>query len=134
MDCAKIPLNEFEGRYPNEFRPRVCLERCKDWSEGKIKMPVAKRAILDCHAVAKEIHDDVYGAICHSIGHAGSTVHVKSHALGLPIYELTSMVLKSGMKGYEKSIKEKIDYYENQLIYWEKKSNDIKFKWADFLS
>jgi hypothetical protein len=71
LDCGKKPLEEFEARYPDEKRPRTCLERCEDWARGKIKMPIAKRAILDSHAVAKEIDDPEFGHLCHAIGHAG---------------------------------------------------------------
>lgn len=39
------------------------LDLCEKWSRGKIKMPVAKRAILDAHAVAKEIDDKVIDGI-----------------------------------------------------------------------
>lgn len=53
LDCAKVPLAQFEKKYPYELRPRKALDLCEDWSRGKIKMPAAKRAILDAHAVAK---------------------------------------------------------------------------------
>ena len=39
------------------------LELCEAWASGKIKMPIAKRAFLDSHAVAKEIDDREYGAL-----------------------------------------------------------------------
>ena len=47
-------------------------------------MPEAKRAILNCHSVAKEISDKEYAAPCHAIGHAGASVHVGSYVIGLP--------------------------------------------------
>lgn len=100
LDCSKVPLAQFEEKYPYELRPRKALELCETWSKGKIKMPAAKRAILDAHAAAKEINDRVYGSLCHAIGHAGATVHVETHALGLPFYELTSIVLKFGKDEY----------------------------------
>jgi hypothetical protein len=66
-DCAGLPLARFEEKYPKERRPSICLELCEAWARGKIEMPVAQRAILDCHAVAKEITDKEYGALCHAI-------------------------------------------------------------------
>jgi hypothetical protein len=63
LDCAKVPLKQFEAKYPDECRPRICLELCEDWARGRIKMPIAKRAILDSHAVAKEIDDREYGSL-----------------------------------------------------------------------
>ncbi|MHB8076331.1 putative immunity protein [Desulfosporosinus fructosivorans] len=69
------------------------MKYCVDLSK------MAKRAILDSHAVAKKIDDSEYGALCHAIGHAGATVHVETHALGLPFYELTAIAFKYGKKG-----------------------------------
>lgn len=63
LDCAKQPLELFEAKYPDEGRPRTCLEFCEAWARGKIKMSAAKRAILDSHAVAKEIDNREYGAL-----------------------------------------------------------------------
>lgn len=64
LDCATVTLEYFENKYPSEQRPKICLELCESWARGKIKMPVAKRAILNAHAVAKEIDDREYGALC----------------------------------------------------------------------
>lgn len=133
LDCAKAPLTQFEKKYPQELRPRRALELCEAWSRGEIKMPLAKRAILDAHAVAKEIDDSVYGALCHAIGQAGATVHVETHALGLPFYELTSIVLESGRDEYPQKVQEKIDYYRQRLIYWQDNIDNINFEWVGFL-
>ena len=133
LDCAKIPLAQFEEKYPHELRPRMALEVCEAWSKGKIKMPAAKRAILDAHAVAIEIDDSIYSALCHAIGHAGATVHVETHALGLPFYELTSLVLRFGKDEYQKLVREKINYYCQRLIYWQENIDKLNFEWASFL-
>ncbi len=133
LDCAKLPLIQFEEKYPHETRPRTCLELCEAWARGKIKMPVAKRAILDSHAVAKEIDDKEYGALCHAIGHAGATVHVETHALGLPMYELTALVLKHGKDNFQNPVSEKISYYKNRLLYWQDNTDKLGLDWADFL-
>lgn len=133
LDCAKRPLAEFEEKYADELRPRKALELCEAWSRGKIKMPAAKRGILDAHAVAKEIDDKVYGALCHCIAHAGATVHVETHALGLPFYELSSMVFKFGKDEFQKPVQEKIDYYYQRLLYWRDNTDNQELDWADFL-
>lgn len=133
LDCAKLPLIQFEEKYPHETRPRTCLELCEAWARGKIKMPVAKRAILDSHAVAKEIDDSEYGALCHAIGHAGATVHVETHALGLPMYELTALVLKHGKDNFQNPVSVKISYYKNRLLYWQDNTDKLGLDWADFL-
>lgn len=93
----------------------------------------AKLAILDSHSVAKEINDAEYGALCHAIGHAGATIHVETHALGLPIYELTAIVLRYGKDAYINPVTEKIDYYMNRLQYWQENTSESELDWADFL-
>jgi hypothetical protein len=133
LDCAKLTLDQFEAKYPDEHRPRTCLELCEAWARGKIKMPIAKKAILDSHAVAKEIDDSEYAALCHAIGHAGATVHVETHALGLPMYELTAIVLKHGKDNFAKPVCEKIDFYYNRLVYWQETTDKLGLDWADFL-
>jgi hypothetical protein len=134
LDCSKLPLEQFETKYPDESRPRTCLELCEAWARGKIKMPIAKQAILDAHAVAKTIDDSEYCALCHAIGHAGATVHVETHALGLPIYELTALVLKYGKDNFPKPVSEKINYYYGRLLYWQENTDKLGLDWADFLS
>ncbi|MDY0235230.1 MAG: hypothetical protein RBR71_04350 [Gudongella sp.] len=133
LDCASIALKNFEDKYPDEKRPRICLEMCDDWARGKVKMPEAKRSILDCHAVVNGINDSEYQALCHAIGQAGSTIHVKSHALGLPIYELTAIVLRYGEKDFYKPVSEKIECYYNRLLYWQDNTDILDFEWAKFL-
>jgi len=133
FDCAKLTLEQFEAKYPDEQRPRTCLGLCESWARGKIKMPIAKKAILDSHAVAKEIDDSEYGALCHAIGHAGATVHVETHALGLPIYELTAIVLKYGKDDFLKPVIEKINYYYHNLLYWQENTDKLEHDWAAFL-
>lgn len=133
FDCAKQPLLKFEAKYPEEQRPRKALELCEAWAKGRIKMPAAKRAILDSHAVAKEIGDSVYGALCHAIGHAGATVHVETHALGLVFYELSSIVLENNKAGYQSDVSEKIDYYYQRLLYWQENYDKTDMIWAGFL-
>lgn len=133
LECAKLPLKRFEEKYPDEIRPRVCLELCESWARGRIKMPAAKKAILDSHAAAKDIDDAEYAALCHAIGHAGATVHVETHALGLPMYELTAIVLRHGKDNFSKPVSEKIEYYHNRLLYWQENTDKLELDWADFL-
>ncbi|ERI91387.1 hypothetical protein HMPREF1982_03346 [Clostridiales bacterium oral taxon 876 str. F0540] len=133
LDCAEVTLEQFEAKYTDERRPRACLELCEDWARGRIKMPIAKKAILASHAVAKEIDDGEYGALCHAIGHAGATVHVETHALGLPFYELTAIVLKYGKDNFPKPVSEKINYYYDRLLYWKENTDKLELDWAGFL-
>ncbi len=132
LDCAKITLREFETAYPEEKRPRACLELCEAWAGGKIKMPAARAAILASHAVAKQINNPVYSALCHAIGHAGATVHARNHAPGLPFYELTAIVL-GHRADFHKPVTEKINFYLDRLLYWNEHTDKTAFEWASFL-
>lgn len=132
LDCAKDTLAIFESVYPSEQRPRRALELCEAWSKGRIKMPAAKRAILDAHQAAKDC-DDEFGALAHAIGHAGAAVHVETHAMGLVIYELTAIVHRYG-QGYQKPVCEKIDYYKRRLLYWQEHTDKLSSEWAGFLA
>lgn len=58
---------------------------------------------------------------------------VETHALGLPFYELTSLVLKFGKDEYHKQVHEKINYYCQRLIYWQENIDKLDFEWASFL-
>lgn len=133
LDCAKVSLKEFEEKYPAESRPRICLELCEKWARGTIKMGEAKHAILGSHAAAKEVDDPRYEALCHAIGQAGATVHVGTHALGLPMYELTALVLKYGIDQFEEPVQDKIDFYQERLLYWQENTDQLKLEWAGFL-
>jgi len=132
FDCCETTLDIFEEKYQQEKRPRICRDTTIEWSKGKIKMPIAKKAILDCHRVSKEIDDSEYGAMCHAIGHACATVHVQTHAIGLVIYELTSLVIRYGEHSYHKPVTEKIEYYINKLLFWKDDHNSNFREWASF--
>lgn len=133
LDCGRLTLEHFEAKYPDESRPRACLELCEAWARGKIKMPIAKKAILASHAVAKEIENPEYGALCHAIGHAGATVHVETHALGLPFYELTALVLRHGKENFHKPVSDKLTFYKARLLYWQANTDNLGLDWANFL-
>lgn len=131
LDCGKVPLEKIQSKYPAEARPAAALELCGAWARGEIKMPAAKRAILDAHAVAKEVEDAAIAARCHAVGHAGATVHVETHAIGLPIYELTAIVLEN--EDYREPVAEKIRFYYQKLLYWQAHIDAEPRPWAAFL-
>lgn len=132
FECVKTPLALFESRYPNEARPRTAVELCHKWAQGDIKMPVAKRAILDCHGVCKEMDDPYGAALCHAIGQGVSTVHVETHAIGLPIYELSAIVINN-REAYQEKLDDKILYYIDTLCYFQEHLEQFDYPWADFL-
>lgn len=132
LDCAEGTLAAFEAERPGEGRPRLALERCAAWARGEIKMPEAKRAILDAHAAAKGAGDRRLCALAHAIGHAGATVHVKTHAPGLAFYELTAIRLEAGL-AWEEAVLRRIEFYTERLLYWREHAFDLGRVWAKFL-
>ncbi|AEV29566.1 hypothetical protein SpiGrapes_1770 [Sphaerochaeta pleomorpha str. Grapes] len=133
FDCAQAPLTLFEIGHPLETRPRTALQTCQAWARGDVKMPVARKAILACHAVAKEHTDTVTGLLAHAIGQACSTVHVETHALGLVFYELSAIVYTQGLDGCQMAVEEKIKSYYDRLLYWQGEIEHFEGSWAPFL-
>lgn len=96
-------------------------------------MPVAKRAILDCHAVAKEIDDKEAIALCHAVGQACAVVHTVGHALGFPIYDLTATICRCGSDDFASAVLARKNDYIDKLFYWREHSSDPVYTWAPFM-
>lgn len=133
LDCAAVPLAKLAEHCPAEDRPRMAIDASRAWARGEIKMPAAKRAILGAHAAAKEMKALADAALCHAVGHAGATVHVETHAIGLPMYELTAIVNECGFRDYQGAAAEKIEFYRQHLCYWQENTDNAGLPWADFL-
>lgn len=133
LDFAQESVNRLEEKYPEDQRPRKALQGAWDWASGKIKMREAQRKILDCHAFAKEIDDKEYIAVCHSIGQACAVVHTAGHAIGYPIYDLTSLVYQFGVEKCVEKIEKRKQEYMERIFYHAEHIKDYKGEWADFL-
>lgn len=118
---------------PNEKRPDNAVVLCKLWAAGDVKMPIAKKALLEAHSVAKEIQSPEDIALCHAVGQACATVHAETHAIGLPIYELTALVRKYCLEQCRKPIENRIAEYIACMKKCEKDIDFVEEKWADFL-
>ena len=98
LDLAAGSVAQLEETYPDESRPREALEAARAWAEGKIKMRLAQRKILDCHALAKELGSREDIALCHAVGQACAVVHTAGHAIGYPMYDLSAIVCRLGIE------------------------------------
>lgn len=96
-------------------------------------MPLAKAAILNCHAMAKDLIDPADAARCHAIGQACSVVHTAGHALGYPMYELTALVLESGIDHCREAVEARAAYYLERLLYWQEREPRQSGPWAGFI-
>ena len=134
LDLAEEAVGQFEQRHPEESRPRRTVDAARAWAAGQIKMPAAKRAILDCHALAKELTDPADIARCHAIAQGCSVVHTTGHAMGLPIYELTAIVRERGIDACKEAVERRSQEYLEKLLYWKEHEPEYTGPWAGFLS
>lgn len=133
LDCAQTPLDKLAKRQPAELRTKNALDISRLWARGEVKMPTAKSAILAAHAAAKDMTEPADAALCHAIGHACATVHVESHAIGLPMYELTAIVMDCGYRDYQNAVLERIGEYHQRLLFWQVAIDKSNLTWAKFL-
>lgn len=133
FEFAEETVKRLEKKYPTENRPRSALEASKLWASGRIKMPVAKREILNCHAVAKEMQSLEDIAQCHAVGQACSTVHTSGHALGFPIYDLTAIIRSYGAASCKTPVEIRKQEYIERMIYWGSHYESYTRNWADFM-
>ena len=133
LELAEETAQKLEEKYPEAHRPREAVGASRAWAAGEIKMPIAKQAILDCHAMAKELTNPADIARCHAVGQACSVVHTAGHALGYPMYELTAIVLEQGLDGCRDTVEQRVVYYEQRLRYWMEYEKTCQKNWAGFL-
>ena len=136
FDCLQIPLAALQSSYPDEGDILSAYQLSLAWAHGDIKMPAAKRAIMQCHAVAKRLQNDADIALCHAVGQGCATVHVETHAIGLAFYELTALVIQCGYRDYQDTVLEKIGFYTERLTWWQEHTPAYAAgeKWAGFLT
>ena len=133
LELAEDTVLQLAERYPEDLRPEEAIAASRAWAAGEIKIPFAKRAILNCHAMAKELTAPADIARCHAVGQACSVVHTAGHALGYPLYELTAIVLELGLDGCRDSVEQRVMYYEQRLRYWMEFEKTCQKNWAGFL-
>ena len=96
-------------------------------------MRPAQRAILDCHALAKELTRKEDIARCHGVGQACSVVHTPGHGLGYPLYDLTALVHQWGLEGCREAVEARLRAYETTLQTWSHRAETYPGPWAAFL-
>ena len=133
LELAEENVLQLTERYPEDLRPGEAIAAARAWAAGEIKMPIAKRTILNCHAMAKALTDPADIARCHAVGQACSVVHTAGHALGYPMYELTAIVLELGLDSCRDTVEQRVMYYEQRLRYWMEFEKTCQQNWAGFL-
>ena len=85
--CEERLLPVYEAAAPNDTRPTAAIFAARQWLDGKIKLPEAKAAILECHAAAREAEGNpTTQAAARAIGQCASTIHAPTHSAGLIFY------------------------------------------------
>ena len=133
LDFAAGSVAQLEETYPNEPRPKEALEAARAWAAGKIKMRLAQRKILDCHALAKELDSREDIALCHAVGQACAVVHTAGHAIGYPMYDLSAIVYRLGIENCADAVEQRKQEYIDRLFYWNAHADDYEGEWAQFL-
>ena len=133
LELAEESARVLAEKYPEDHRPREAIGASRAWAAGETKMPIVKRAILNCHAMAKVLESPADIARCHAVGQACSVVHTAGHALGYPMYELTALVLEQGLDDCKDAVEHRVRYYEQRLHYWAEHEKSCSQNWASFL-
>ena len=133
LELVEETARELAGKYPEDSRPLDAIAASRAWASGEIKMPIAKQATLNCHAMAKELADPADIARCYAVGQACSVVHTSGHALGYPMYELTAIVLELGLDNCREPIEQRVMYYKQRIRYWMEYEKNCQQSWAGFL-
>ncbi len=76
-----------------------------------IKMPIFKKTILRIRGYAKQTSNRSLQVYFHAIGQGLSVVHVKSHVIGLLLYDLSVLFDKDASKSARR-VNERISFYE----------------------
>ncbi|HBN85263.1 MAG TPA: hypothetical protein DDZ89_15635 [Clostridiales bacterium] len=83
----QVMLPIWYKHYPDDLRPRNAMEDARLWLKGVIKLPQAKKTILECHAAARESETTPAAqAAARAIGQSASTIHSARHCIGLALY------------------------------------------------
>ena len=133
LDLAEGSVRYMESVMPNEKRPRDALNAARDWAFGKVRMGFARRRILDCHALSKELRDPCLISECHAVGQACSVVHTVGHSLGYPIYDLTAQVHRYGPEDCRDAVESRAGMHLERLTYWRGNADDGGDTWAKFI-
>lgn len=85
--AERVLLPLWNKDFPEDPRPQNALNAAREWLAGAIKLPQAKKVILECHAAARVSEGNPAAqAAARAIGQCASTIHSARHCVGLPLY------------------------------------------------
>ena len=133
LSLADDAVSRLRALLPEETRPMDAVRLARQWSRGEVKMPVAKAAILACHAVAREEVSPEAAALCHAVGQACAVVHARGHAMGFAVYELTAIARRAGIENCAPQIEARVCEYMERLQNAQARAETDPGPWAKFL-
>ena len=90
-----------------------------------------KEEIEHCKKAIAKNKEDI--ARCHAVGQACAVVHTVGHAIGYPIYDLTSIVYQYGIEHCVKAVEARKQEYMDRLFYWREHWKEYEGEWAEFM-
>lgn len=88
---------------------------------------------MEDHALMKEIGYQENNTTCHPIGQAYEFVHATEHAMGYPIYDLTSIIYGPGLDHCSQTIEIHKQEYMDKLFYYHVHPYISRGNWEDFM-
>lgn len=134
LETGKEILEIFTQVFPEDNRPAMALDAAEAWSQGEIKMPLAKKAARETHQAAKDAktQSDAAVAAAHAMGQIVGVVHVATHSPAYASYAVQAKVLLHSKEDQEEALAEAVDHLSERLTYWASAHKDNR-PWANFL-
>ena len=117
-DCAERVMPYFEGKFPEEHRPRIALKTLQAWVDtGVFKMAGIRGASLASHAAARDVGEDSPArSAAHTAGQAVATAHVPAHSIGAANYALQAIFRAADPSNADAAVAEEREWQYRHLI------------------
>lgn len=120
IDCAERVMPYFEGKYPDDLRPRHAFETLRAWIHtGVFKMAVIRKASLAAHVAARAVGEDSPArSAAHAAGQVVAMAHVPAHSIGGAIYALQAIHRATDVAEADATVARERDWQSGHLIEW----------------
>jgi hypothetical protein len=117
-DCAERVLPYFEGKFPEDHRPRKAIETLQAWiNTGVFKMADIRGASLASHAAAREVgEDNAARSAARAAGQAVATAHVRTHSIGAANYALQAVHRAASSLDVDAAVAEERAWQHQRLL------------------
>lgn len=116
--CAEHVLTNFEVPHPQDERPRMAIQACRDWLAGHLTVRQARQAAFATHEAARSSKNDAAIAAARAAGQAISTVHLFGHAIHASTYAVKSVAFSTAFD--DQAIAEERNWQRDRLLEFHK--------------